>query len=341
MKTSLPRALLLAALLGLGPGCGFREVRFNITEAPKVKLPGVRTVAILGFADPYHQQAYGAAFAAQLAEAFGEHGGFTLVPSETVGRVLAPLRLQPSEIASAAVIREVGERLGADALLYGDLLEASVAPRVETTRETRQVGEQPVVAEERQPDGSMRRVTRMIPVYHDFWRRKRIRAARLRAEGRLVRAADNAVLWSGSVERAKEAESWETEEGARGGDWSPDADLLARLTRRAANRLARDLFPRVLTRVRRLAEPGDESAYARLVAEGNEYAQAGQWELAGGSWLRAAALAPERPEARANLGVLRERAGDFVQAAADYATAADRLGSPWREYAREAEQTRE
>jgi hypothetical protein len=327
----------LAFILCLVPGCGLKEVRFSVTAEPKVILPGVRKLAILHFADPRHQQAYGASFANALAETFQSNSGFMIISPATAEETLAPLRLFPSQFANPQVVAEAGRRLGAEALLFGDVQTAEVKTTEDQDTVTKKVGERHVLQPETLPSGETRMVSHAYPIYHEFRNRKLYRVGRFQTEARVVRAADGSLLWQqqAAVERKSQAE--EAEAGEQSGDWSPDEAFMQVILRQAAQQLGRDLLPRVLPRVRVLAEAPSQDAYAGLIRQGIDLALQGDWQAAGGRWLQAAALAPERPEARADLGVLRERSGELAQARNDYAAAAVKLGSPWKDYAAEVD----
>lgn len=338
MKNSVIPGVLLLLLLS---GCGLREVRFSVVEPPKVALPGVERLALLNFADPYHRQAYGVGFAGYLSELFRSQSGLVLIPPAEMTASLSALRLLPSRLGDPAVVAEVGRRIGADALLFGDVQEATVTPTESRESVSRKIGERYRVEEETLPDGKTRKVVRVYPVYREYWVRTVRRFGRFQAEARLVGVRDGTVLWQNQVSRTRETYAREHEDGTRSGDWSADDVFMEKLMRPAASQLCRDLLPRVLPRVRNLAEPGTRDEYAALLKQGNQAALQGDWDRAGSAWLKASVREPERPEAWANLGVLRERSGDFGLAAQNYETAARKLGSPWSEYRAEAERTRE
>jgi len=326
--------LAVAATLS---GCGLREVRFDVTEPSRVRLPGIQSLAILDFADPYHGQIYGVGFAADLTETLKTQTGYSIIAPDESQALFRELRLTPSRLTDRQVVAEVGRRLGADALLFGDVQEAEVVSYVQADTETRKVGERTVISEEVLPDGNTRTVSRRYPVYQDFWIKHIRRVGRFQAEALLVRSRDKEVLWQDAVERTGETTAEDRELGRPTGDWSTDEVFLERLLRQASLQLIRDLLPRILTRVRNLAEPASHDAYADRVRQGNQFAVQGKWDEAGAAWLEADVLQPARPEARANLGVLRERAGEYAQAVRDYADAARQLGAPWNQYLAEVE----
>jgi arabinofuranosyltransferase len=81
-----------------------------------------------------------------------------------------------------------------------------------------------------------------------------------------------------------------------------------------------------------LAMAQDKSAYAELNNLGVKALMQRQVEDARRIWSQAEALDPSRPEAKANLGVWNEHAGNFPLALEEYKFAARKLGEPWDRY---------
>jgi tetratricopeptide (TPR) repeat protein len=327
--------------LALLAGCAMREVRFTVTEAGRVQLPEVQRIAILDFSGPYSNRGLGEQYAQDLAEAFQAKSTYTIILPAAARRPIANMRVLPSQFDSAAVVRDVGKQLGADAILFGDVQTAEIQRSVQRGTFNRKAGERRETVKETYPDGKLHAVVYTYPVYQEFWRDHIRRTLNFHSEARLVRTRDGFILWQDAIDWNRESTAEEEQSGARKGDWTSDEAFLAKHMRSAAEHLLANLLPRVLTRVRILADSSEEGPFAEWMRMGNKAAVSGQWDEAGSFWLKAASLNNGHPGVRANLGILREHNGDFKQALLDYEYAAKQLGKPWNEYARQVKQVLE
>jgi len=323
---------LLAAGCATWPG----EVSFPVSLPGPVDFSRLRSVAVLDFAVPLGAPEAGERLADRLVGMFRERIPGRVLDPGSARAFLRARRLSPGRFREAGVIREVGTGLQADAMLFGDVPVARVTRTTRPEVVTRLVTERravPVV----DAAGNTRVVIRPVRVYRDFHRQAVERTAEIQVEARLVDGREGRVLWQNTVRVQGKFLAWEQENGIRTGDWRPDRALLEQMLGPAAERLLAGLFPPSRLRYRTLAVPAGGTEYAREVRAGNEAAQRGDWTGAGVRWSRAAGLQPQAPEARANLGVARERAGDAAAAAEAYAAAAERLGPPWSDYLREVQ----
>jgi hypothetical protein len=335
MNARWPAGLALCALLF---GCAAPEVRFMLREGSRVPLTDVRRLAVLTFASPYGNRQLGETFAVDVADHLSTLAGLAVLPPAEAAPGLAPLRLRAGDFNDPRVVAEAGKVLGVDALLFGDVQTAEVRRTVKRETNTVQTGVRRETVMETGPDGQPRAVTYAYPVTREAWRNVVKRTFVFHAEARLVRARDAAQLWQESSDWTGESLAEEDEQGQRRGDWSTDEEFRNKQMRRAALNMLAGVLPRALNRTRVLAEAAAEGPYAEWVSAGNQAAVAGRWEEAGGDWLKAVSLAPNRPEAHANLGVLREHQGDYLQAQRDYELAARQAPQPWGTYAEEVRQ---
>ena len=324
----------LLIVLGLS-GCATltRIVEFTVQGESRVVLPQVQSLAILDFAVPLARKAYGLSFAARVSRVLNKQDQYRIISPAASRQLLTARRLLPSHFQKSRVLFQVGEELRADALLFGDLSGIRIHKDVKPETVRRKVGEERRTRKIIDADGNTRVVVRIIPVYREFWRKQITRTVMIQAGARVVRTKDNAILWENTIQTSRSFTSVEEEGGIRKGNWKPDHELINQLLEPVARRLLRDLLTRTILRRRRLINPASRDEYSRLVENGIRAAWRNNWEEAGSTWLRAAALDPKRPEARANLGVLREQTGNFEQAIKDYKFAADKLGPPWSDYA--------
>ncbi len=325
---------MLLMVLGL-PGCASltRVVEFTVQGESRVVLPRVQSLAILDFAVPLGRKIYGQKFADLVSRVFSQQDQYRIILPAVSRPILRTRRLVPSHFQKSRVIFQIGEELQTDALLFGDLTGIRLHKDVKSETFRRKVGEERRTRKIIDANGNTRVVVKIIPVYKDFWRRKITRTVMIQAGARLVRTKDSAVLWENSIQIRRNFLSVEEEGGIRKGNWKPEHELINQLLGPAARRLVKDLLTRTITRRRRLIDAAGRDEYSRLVKNGIRNAWQNNWEEAGSLWLRAAALELERPEARANLGVLREHTGNFEQALKAYKFVADKLGPPWTDYA--------
>ncbi|NTV53654.1 MAG: hypothetical protein HGA76_11685 [Candidatus Firestonebacteria bacterium] len=255
-------------------------------------------------------------------------------PAETRAG-LAQMRVLASAFNDPGVVAETGKRLGADALLFGDLQMTEVRRTIKRETSVRQTGVRHETVPETGKDGKVHQVDYAYPVMEEIWRDRIQRSLQVHVEARLVRASDAVVLWQASTDWTGDSLAEEEQSGQRRGDWSSDEEFRVLQMHRAAKQLLAPLLPRVFTRVRRLAVCPDEGPYAEWIKTGNEAVLAGSWEQGGEAYLKAVSLDSARPEAYANLGVLREHQGDFSQALCDYESVSRKIPEPWTGYARE------
>jgi len=86
---------------------------------------------------------------------------------------------------------------------------------------------------------------------------------------------------------------------------------------------------------RRLTETSGHSKYAELLKAGNRAYETVQYRQAEEQWLKAVNLEPARMEARANLGIMYEKMGEYNKALPEYALAAKQQKPPWDSYYQE------
>lgn len=308
------------------------EVRQTIIAPAQVEMPGVRSLAIVDFAAPLGGPAHGRRFAGYIYDLFREQAFYGLIPPAQAGRFLQANRIPPSRFQDLQTVKTVGQGIGADALLFGDLPSARVHRQVMKHKEVRQVGweKQKVVITD--AEGNTRSVLRNMPVYREFTIEKIYRTVEVRAQARLVSIRESRVLWENDQSWSKRFETVKENGVWQSGEKTNDTLLLNRALHQFAKKFVQDLLPRRVLRTRRLALPADTGAYQDLMIKGNQAAGRNHWQAAGTLWVKAMALEPKRAEARANLGVLREGERQFTQALSDYKYAAKQLGKPWGGY---------
>jgi len=312
-----------------------REIRYTVTLPGKIELPHVSSLAILDFAVPLGNPEHGRLFAQFITEKFQNEAYFRMIPPDVSRGIFRRMHVPRSRFREFKVIHELGNALGADALLFGDLTSAKILKQSTAETIVRQRG----FKKERQlvidAEGNTHIIWNSIPVYEEIVQETIYRTVSLQAEARLVRVFDGNVFWEDRVDFRKTVKSIQVDGVVLEGNKETDEALIRRFLNKISRLLIRDLLPRRITRSRLLADVTDDSVYADFIRKGNDAARKKDWNLAGNLWLQALALSPERPEAHANLGVLREASREFQQALKDYKFAAERIGPPWNYYYQE------
>ena len=325
--------VLLLVLLIAGCATAGRMVVLTVERPGPMADWDVERLAVVDFVVPYQTGAWHRETTGLAAALLATPHGPRILPPETVRAEIVARRLTPSGLLHPPALRRLGEAIGADAVCYGDL----ELPRVRETRE-REVrrtwlGTYPEEVVVTDAQGNTRTETRMMP----RWRERTVILLRyyavVVAAARVVRVADGRLLWEGRA-RGEAHATIERPADTRTPATDPSAGLRRRAAAEALRRLFEPLRPRTTRTRRRLVQADTPGIYAQHLLRGNAAALQGRWEEAGAHWRRAANLAPARPEAWSNLGVLREREGDREGALREYGKAAARGRGPWDAYRR-------
>ncbi len=331
-------SFVMIVLMCLVAGCGMREVRFVVHEPSRISLKSIHTLALLDFGTPYSAEKYGEAFSTQLINLLLENGSPQVLARDRVRSVLTEMRIAASQLEDPKVVLDIGTRLNADAVLYGDVQNATLRRSSEREWISQKIGERRELVREVGANGMAHTVEYRFPVYEERWRDHIRRVFNIQVKARLVNASNNSIIWQGAAQWTGESSAEEDQDGKRRGDWTSDDEFETKQIHSAARKMFHEILPQALLRVRVLAEPEHEGPYFEWIHLGNDAALAGDWNQAGSHWLKASLLESARPEARGNLGILREHEGDFEQALRDYEFAALRKKQPWERYAQEVRQ---
>ncbi|MBN1596223.1 hypothetical protein JW933_09885 [candidate division FCPU426 bacterium] len=323
--------LLLGAIGGLAACASMQHpIHYTVTKPGKIDFADIHTLAVLDFGNPLGQPHWGAAMAQALAAVINETGAARVLSSGPTRQAFQRLRVTRSRFQEKRVIQQLGQDLNARGLLFGDITAAEIRPFIATEMVIRQQGfrqEEELAVDAR---GNTRVIIRSVPVYIQIKRENITRQVRVQAEARLVRTGDGAVLWQGQTELLQEYASVRENGRCLEGVCLADEELMALAFQAFGRKLLQELLPQQLVRQRYLAQAVTDDEYAELINKGNMAARSNDWNSAGIFWLRAQALHPGRPEAHANLGLLREKTGDYTQAVKDFTYAAKQLGPSWR-----------
>jgi len=326
------------ALLALSGCAGLQpHVKYTVRVPSVVRVPETSRIALFQFTlsdvslgDP----AYARMFTRYLESHF-RMSHYRMVSPERATAAFLAKKIFPSRLRDPGVVRALGRELEVDYFLFGDIPRLTQVRRSATKRIQRQIGEKEESTIVVQPDGTSATVVQVVPVYQEVLHEEISRITEAAASCRLVRVADAAVVWENSASDVRRDRKELEDHVVTVGEAGQDEDLVSRALSQVGWKLVENLLPREVQRIRYLAQVSGGSDYARLVNLGNQAAMLDDWQKAGHLWLKALNSMPQAPEARGNLGILRERSGEFVQAFQDYQYAASLLGKPWHDYIRD------
>ncbi|MCD4813361.1 hypothetical protein K8S19_06685 [bacterium] len=313
------------------------QVHYSVLLPSKIQLDQVNRIAILDFAVPLGDAAQGRWFARALYDLFEEQSDYRMIAPGTSHIIIKKMNIRLSRFRRLETVRRVGEALGAHALLFGDLTIPAMQTFHKKEKMMHQVGVRRELETVFDSLGNTRSFWREIPLFEEVTQHTRNRQLAVLAKARLIRIKDGVVLWEGQAEGQVDDEVVFMEGSLRVSQQRSEENLRFAALHQTVGELVQDLLPRRVIRYRQLACVKEKNAYADFVTQGNAAALKNDWMLAGRLWLEAVILDPQRPEAHANLGILREGAQEYAQALKDYRYAAEKLGAPWTIYLRELE----
>lgn len=315
-------------------------VTVEVEQASRYQWSFIQRLALLDFASPFDYPGSGSYFAEQARELLTAQSSYQLVSNQQINEFVRLKRLSPSRFQTLSTIRFFADAIKCDAICFGDVTDIALDKNLETSSRRKQVGQESISRKIIDSNGNTRVVTDVRPVYQTFIVRYLDRDLKIKAMARMVNASNGEVLWEDGETYTRRFQGIDDEELGRQGSWESDSALVNFGLKQTAERLFGPLLTYQATRERRLATADGKTDYDRLIQEGNQLARKNQWTLAGQIWLKAYNLNKERPEAVANLGIIRERHGEYEAAINDYQIAGQRLGSPWDQYAPDIRQYR-
>lgn len=114
-RTSFWAVLILAAMVAAG--CtGERE---RVMLPPEAPVTGIRSVAVVGFANYTVDPGISVLFEESVAQTLRESGQYQVVDVATARAALAAIGATPEQLADPNTARALGRRLGVDAIITG------------------------------------------------------------------------------------------------------------------------------------------------------------------------------------------------------------------------------
>jgi curli biogenesis system outer membrane secretion channel CsgG len=311
------RSIVAAGLAALAflLGCAMQSaVNVPVQKPAAIHLSGVRKIAIADFVGP---ESSGGHVASLVQSDLMETRHFEIVERDKLVRVLDEQKLGMSGVVNESTAKQVGQLLGVDALIFGEVTAYRVEPDepgVEKVERQQGTGRYETVEEKNIFTGKKHKVRREIKQTVLVDQRYKIRRGTVAVNFRVVDVETGKLL---AVHT--ESKSYTSGKVMDGGTATlkPQGEILNELSSAIASRFVRLIAPHTVTE-RRVIEPGPGK-----IQEGRAFAQTGLWPEALEAWEEAVRLLPQNPSSHYNLGLALEVRGDldaaekrFKQAAA-------------------------
>ncbi len=336
LRFSFQKGLVRLALALVVPlaGCSMTTVvmRLQQPRPSQVELKDIQKIAILDFTTELGERNTGVVFTQAARRLFEKDGQYALNDPESVRMFIREARLRPSQFQDLRTLQFVADHIHTDAFCFGDLSDLKMDKDTRYSYRRRKIGEKSVEQKLVDSAGNTRVVVTYEPVYQQIPVTTVSRQVQVRVKARIVDARTGALLWEreASLARAYHGQ-WDEEQGAQG-YWMNDQQASQLALDTLAQSLFQPLFQDTVLRDRQLAMATGPAKYDQLIRQGNDAAAKGDLKAAGQWWLEAFNLDRNRPEAVANLGILREKNGEYAQAIQDFQFAGRLLGKPWSGY---------
>jgi curli biogenesis system outer membrane secretion channel CsgG len=296
-----------SALLALSVlSCAMQsKVRVDVQKPAAVHLSGVRKIAVADLRGPMSS---GPAMASLVQSMLMETGFYQLVERDKIAGILDEQKLAQAGVTDESTAKEVGQLLGADALVFGEITTYGVEPDEtgsEKIEKKEGTGKYETVEEKNIFTGKKHKVRKEIKrtVWVDQY--YRIRRGTVAVNFRVADVETGKLLAVHSD--SKSYNSGKVVEGS-GTSLKPEGEILNDLSTQVAKGFVQLIAPHRVTETRAI-----ESGSGKI-GEGKKFAQSGLWQDAFESWQEAVRLTPNESAAHYDLGLAFEVRGDLDEA---------------------------
>ncbi|MBN2031604.1 hypothetical protein JW824_15340 [bacterium] len=300
MKSKAVLSILLSTIILLS--CAVPStVSVRVQKPASIDLPGIRKIAIVDFQG---DERSGSQIAVLIQSLLLTTDHFDILERDQLRRILEEQNLGMSGVVDASTAVEVGQLLGVDALIFGEVTTYDVEPDQEITekiKEQRRTGRYQWVEEKDEKTGETKRVRKEIieDVWVDksYWVRKGTVAINFRfvdvETGVLLAAHSDSKSYDSQDEKRTFLEILTDQQKSL----KPQGEILHDLSHSICLQFVRMIAP-YYTMENRVIESGKGS-----IDEGRKYAENGLWPEAMEAWERAVAEMEDEPAAYYNLGL--------------------------------------
>jgi curli biogenesis system outer membrane secretion channel CsgG len=306
MRSIRPFSPACAAAAGLILSCAMQSaITVDVLKPAAISLPGVRKVAIADFRGP---EGSGSQFAALVQSGLMQSGFFEIIEREKLVRVLDEQKLGQSGVVNESTAKQVGQMLGVDALIFGEVTSYRVEPdETGTEKVSRQegTGKYESVNEKNIFTGKTKKVRKEIMRTALVDQPYKIRRGTVAVSFRVVDVETGKLLAVKS-----DSKSYASDKVVDGGSQAlkAEGEILNELSGGLARTFVQMIAPHKVAE-RRVIEPGGGK-----IQEGRKFAQSGLWPEAAEAWAEAVRLMPKNPSAFYNLGLAHEVQGNLEEA---------------------------
>ncbi len=295
-----------ATSAGMILSCAMQSaITVDVLKPAAISLPGVRKIAIADFRGP---ELSGAQIASIVQSGLMQSDFYEIIERDKLVAILDEQKLGQSGIVNESTAKQVGQMLGVDALIFGEVTSYRVEPD-ETGAEkvSRQVGtgKYEMVNEKNIFTGKTKKVRKEIMRTTLVDQPYKIRRGTVAVSFRVVDVETGKLLAVKS-----DSKSYASGKVVDGGSETlkPEGEILNELSSALAQKFVQLIAPHKVAE-RRVIEPGGGK-----IQEGKKFAQSGLWAEAAEAWTEAVRLMPRNPSSFYNLGLANEVQGNLDQA---------------------------
>ncbi len=302
--------------------CSYHTVvSVKVLKPASIHLQDVKEIAI---ADFQGQDRSGSQIATLTQAMLMATHHFDIMERDQLRRVLEEQNLSMSGVIDEATAVKVGELLGVDALIFGEVTTYEVEPDKKITKmvKTRRgTGKYRTVEKKDEKTGKIKKekeeIYEEVWVPKERWVRKGTVAINFRVvdveTGRLLAAHSDSKSYDSEKEKRSFLEILTDQQKAL----KPEGEIVADLSKDICGKFARMIAP-YYTHEKRTIEPG-----SGCIQMGVKYAKAGLWPEATEVWEQAVEEYPKNSVAHYDLGLAYEIQGMLDMAEQEYKTAVE------------------
>jgi hypothetical protein len=295
-----------AAAAGLIISCAMQSaITVDVLKPAAISLPGVRKIAIADLKGP---EMSGAQIASLVQSGLLQTDYFEVIERNKLVQVLDEQKLGQAGIVNESTAKQVGQMLGVDALIFGEVTAYRIEPdEIGKEKVSRQegTGKYEVVDEKNIFTGKTKKVRKEIMRTALVDQPYKIRRGTVGVSFRVVDVETGKLLAVKSDTR-----SYSSDKVVDGSTQTlkPEGEILNELSSGLAQKFVQMIAPHKVSE-QRVIEPGSGK-----IQEGKKFAQAGLWPEAAEAWTEAVNLTPKNPSTFYNLGLANEVQGNLDEA---------------------------
>ncbi len=302
MKTSRLLFCLLILLSTIILSCGPTMVATQVNKPAEINVKGIKKIAIIDFSGPANS---GSLAASLLTTKLLNSQFFQIFERSKIDMILEEHKLAMSGVVDESTARKVGQLLGVDALIFGEVVSFSVEPDqtgVEKVEKKVGTGKYRIVIRNKKKVREEIKKTVLVDQHYV------IRRGTVAVTFRVVNIETGELI--ASKAKSKSYDSGKLIEGR--GKLKPQDAILNDLMNEIVEDFARQIAPYSVTE--KLALESGKDA----IKVGVQYARNGLWDEAIEAFQTAVNQQPQNSNSHYNLGVAYQVVGDYDNAEKEF-----------------------